>query len=422
MVAQAQFSTAGAMVQPGETETLTLTLFNIGNHTETYTLVPAGLLAGWVRLDPPTVTLFGGTNQTIDVTIRPPKLPTTPAGPAPLTVRIIPLDDPDDVIIAETTAIIGSFHERHIRLLQPVVRSRRRAVYEFLVQNSGNSQASCRLHLIDTSQRLDGDFNPAAVGVEPGGDSLVRLRMKALRRQWTRSPRIIPFSIEADQQGFPTASANATFVQSSMMPERLGRRIAALILLLGALAGAWFGVIKPATKRAAEDAIRDQPVVVVTTTTPTTSAVTVPVSTNPGDTAPPVTVPPVTTETSSTQTAAPLEEGALFSQRIVVDAAPKASNQQDYAVPAGQELRVTDLIVQNVGSSDSGLATVLKGDEVIAQWDLSLVYPNNEPLTFFSPYVFEAGSTLTFKLECDSPGKSGQCTEGLIITGRLVTL
>ena len=41
----------------------------------------------------------------------------------PLTIRVIPLDDPDEVVIAETTAVIESFHERSIHVLQPVVRS-----------------------------------------------------------------------------------------------------------------------------------------------------------------------------------------------------------------------------------------------------------------------------------------------------------
>lgn len=429
MVAQAQFSTAGVSVQPGESETLSLTLQNIGNHTETYTLVPSGLLAGWVRIEPPTVTLFGGTSEAVEVAIRPPQLPTTPAGPAPLTVRIIPLDDPDDVVIAESTAIIGTFHGRHIRMLQPVVRSYRRATYEFLVENTGNSQANCRLHMIDTSHRLDGDFNPAAVGIEPGGTSLVRLRMKAIRRQWTRGVRTIPFTIEADQQGFPTAVANATFVQSPMVPERLGARAAGLFLLVGALAAAWFAVIKPATKRAAEDAVHDQPAAeVVVTTVPVTTPITAaPASTTPGDTTPPVTTPVVTAVLRPTAPAT--AEGELFSQRLVVEAPvgndpgtadPEAPAQTaSLAVPAGQELRITDLIVQNA-NGDEGFITLLNGDVPWFRWNLARVLDNNDPQYFTTPIVVATGSTLTVKLECEASGIPGMCSEGLLIVGRLV--
>ncbi len=402
MVAQAQFSTSDVMVQPGHAETLSMTLSNLGNRTETFTLVPSGLVAGWVRLAPPTVTLFGGSSETIQVTLRPPELSSTPAGPAPLTVRIIPQNEPDEVIIAETTVVIGAFHDRRVHLLQPVVRSRRRATYEFLVENQGNSQASCRLHLIDTTQRLDGDFDPPAVGIEPGGTSLVRLRMKAVRRQWRRGSRTLPFAIEADQQGFPTAVANANFVQTPLVPQHLGRRFAALVVLGGALAGAWFGLIKPATRRAAKDAVRDFTPAVVTTL--------------PGA--------PISTQVTVVEPAAPTttlpDEGTLFSNRFSVDIGPNESKAAQYQVPAGKELRVTDLVMQNV-NADKGLATVTKNDTVVAQWDLDRGAYNNDPLQFVSPIVFEAGSTMSFTVACDAPGSvSGQCSEGLLVIGKLV--
>ncbi|MCU1394733.1 MAG: hypothetical protein JWM34_3161 [Ilumatobacteraceae bacterium] len=408
MAAQAQFTSSDVTVQPGATETLTLTLVNLGSRTETFTLVPAGLVAGWVRLSPPTVSLFGGTHAEIQVTLRPPALPSTPAGPAPLTVRIIPQDDPDEVVIAETTVIIGAFHDRRVHLLQPVVRSRRRATFEFLVENQGNSQATCRLHLVDTSQRLDGDFDPPAIGIEPGGTSLVRLRMKAVRRQWRRGSRTVPFEIEADQPGFPTAVARATFVQTPLVPERLGRRLVALVVLAAALGGAWFGLIRPAMRREAKSAVRDySPTVVLATTVvgATTNGGGTPTQETVASTVPPTTVP---------------DPGVPFSLPLRVDADPNATVPATYTVEAGKELRLTDFILQNV-NDDSGRATVLKNDVVITQWNLSTAYANNDPLQFVSPVVFEAGSTLTFQLHCDGVGAAGagKCSDGLLVSGTL---
>ena len=90
MVARAEFANDDVSVAPGTATSLELILANLGNRTETFTLVPSGLLAGWVRIDPPTVTLFGGSQETITVTLKPPQLSTTPAGPAPLTVHVHP--------------------------------------------------------------------------------------------------------------------------------------------------------------------------------------------------------------------------------------------------------------------------------------------------------------------------------------------
>ncbi len=406
MAAQAQFSTSDVGVAPGASGTFELVLVNLGNHTETFTLVPSGLLAGWVRLMPPTVTLFGGSQETIIVTLRPPQLATTPAGPAPMTIRIIPQDEPDDVIIAETTAIIGAFHDRRIQLLQPVVRSRRRAVFEFLVENQGNSQASCRLHLIDVSRRLDGDFDPPAVGVEPGGNSLVRLKMKAVRRHWRRGSRTLPFSIEADQQGFPTAVGNATFVQTPALPERLGRRVLALAALAGALTGAWFGLIKPLTERTAREAVGDEPTTVVISTS----------ASNPDD--------PVSTATTITTPNSVLvpvtvanDEGRGFSSRLPVTALPNLSGTAQITVPRDQEWRITDFILQNV-HDDGGLATVSRNDEPIQQWDLSTSIANIDPLQLFSPVILRPGDTITFQVDCQTVGGgTGACEVALLISG-----
>ena len=404
MVAQAQFSTTDLMVQPGDTETLQLTLINLGNRTETFTLVPAGLVAGWVRLVPPTVTLFGGTQADITVTLRPPRLASTPAGPAPLTVRVIPLDEPDEVVIAETTVIIGAFQDRRVHLLQPVVRSRRRATFEFLIENQGNTQASCRLHLIDTSQRLDGDFDPPAVGIEPGGTSLVRLRMRAVRPQWRSGSRTLPFSIEADQQGFPTATARASFVQSPIVPDKLGRRAVVVVLLAGALGGAWFGLIKPATKRAAKDAVREITPVVVSTVAGSSQQ------------------PTQTSTVESTAPATTVPRVPFFSTRLPVETDQNGTNSGFYEVPAGKQLRITDLIMQNA-FADTGLATVQKNDTVLAQWDLYTAAQNNDSLQLFSALVLEPGTKLTFSVRCDavgSPNNKGKCVEGLLISGTLI--
>jgi hypothetical protein len=413
MVAQAEFSTTDVTVQPGETETFTLAILNLGNTTETFTFVPSGLLSGWVRIEPPTITLFGGSHEAIAVTLRPPRLASTPAGPAPLTVRIIPQDDPDEVVIAETTAVIGAFHDRHIHMLQPVVRSSRRANFEFLVDNQGNSQASCRLHLIDTSQRLDGDFDPPAVGVAPGENSLVRLKLKAIRRQWRRGSRILPFSIEADQQSFPTASADANFVQTPFFPEHLGRKFIAAAAVLGALAGAWFGLLKPLTERTARDAVDDNTA---------TTIVTVPVVTAPGDTAPTTTQAP---DVSAPVTVAPVaaaDEGEPFTKFFQVSVDPEQTQPDSFTVPDGKVLRITTVVLQNA-YRDGGLATFLKNDTVLYSWNLGLTLDNVDPLPLSSPIVFEAGAIAQFQVTCDTVGPDSPnqlCNDGLLINGILV--
>ena len=411
MVAQAQFSVTEVRVRPGETETLTLTLYNLGAKTEDYTLVPSGLSAGWVHLSPPTVTLFSGSNAAITVTVRPPAMSTTPAGPHPLAVRIIPQNEPDDLLVAETTAFVEAFHDRRVQLLQPVRRSRRRATFEFLIENHGNAHASCRLQLIDLSKRLDGRFNPPAVGIEPGSNSLVQLRVKAIKRQWRRGSRTLPFGIEASQQGFASAEAQATLVQTPMIAESLGRKAVGALAVAGAATASWLWLLKPAAENAAKEAVKNgvAPVVSVPSAPTVAGQVTVPV--------------PVATIAATGSTTVPASNpgaspGALFSHRFTAPVEAGQTRSDTYPVPSGQVLEITDVMLQN-NDLDTGTARLVVNGEPLIRWQLESS-TGNESSAFVSGLRFVAGDSVVFEVACTTIGdpSSGTCTTALLVSGR----
>ena len=400
MVAQAQFSASDLEVQPGDTETLSLTVSNLGNHTETFTLVPSGLVAGWIRLSPPVITLFGGSQQVVIVTLRPPLLASTPAGPAPLTVRIIPQNEPEEVTLAETTVIIGAFHDRRVQVLQPVLRGRRRATFDFLIENHGNAQASCRLHLIDTTLRLDGYFDPPATGIEPGAKSLVRLRLKSIHRQWRSHSRTLPFSIEADQQGFPTAVAEATFLQVPLLPENLDRKLLGAAAAVVALLFTWYALVKPAVEDTARNAVAAND---VSTT----------VSTLVGQPTPSTIAPDNSTPINNSAIGAP------FNERLLLKVAPSASGTSQFLVPSGKVLRITDVMLQNP-NFDTGPANLSNGDEVLVPWRLENA-TGNESFALVSPLIFNAGDRVIFSFTCNSVGDppTGACVPTVLLSGTL---
>lgn len=403
MTVQAWFSTSDVDVAPGASAVLSLTVANIGSTTESYALAPAGLAAGWTTVRPAHITLFGGSEQTVDVEVRPPRLPSTTAGPTALGVRIVPQTDPDEVDTVETTLHVTPTYDRTVNVLQPALRSRRRATFELMVENQGNSQASCRLHLIDPTHRLDGDFDPPAVGVEPGGSTLVRLKIRATRRQWERRSRSIPFRVEADQQGTPTVVGHATFVQAPMLPERLWWRLFTLLLLGGALAGAWFGLLRPEIDRAAERAVDElEPVI--------------PVTTVPGQ-------QPVAVVTTTTVAAPPDEEvdaGEAFSTVLPTGAGRGEQATNQYTVPAGMVFEVTDIVVQNT-YDDLGTVELRVGD-VPFTWDLiNLAQGFDARQQFVTPLVVDAGAAVSVRVTCTDIGQAGAstCAPNVVISGVL---
>jgi hypothetical protein len=408
MAVQAWFSRSDIEVVPGTSAVFQLTIVNLGDTTETFSLAPVGLAAGWTTIRPGSVTLFGGSQEVVDVEVHPPLLPSTTAGPTALTVRIVPQSDPDDVGSSETTLQVGPTFTRRLHMLQPALRARRTAIYEMMLENQGNTQASCRLHLLDPTGRVDGDFDPPAAGVEPGASTLIRLKLHATRLQWERRSRTVQFTIDADQPGCPTASAPVTFVQASMVPERLFGRLLAGLATIAALALVWFGIVKPAVRDAADDAVAEQLPAAISST----SVVAAPVASNDSV--------PVTTLVTVPLPAA--EEGTLFSQLLAPALPPGQTASATIDVPAGSTFRLTDFALQNP-DKDAGTAVLMNGSTPIYRVSLNDVQLGDKRVSWVSPVEVVGGTSLVFQVTCDGPGGlSGSCTASLLVSGRMVTV
>lgn len=404
MVAQAQFSDSGLTIAPGDEAVAALTVLNLGDRTETYSLIPSGLTASWVKIVPPSITVLPGASATVTVTLSPPLQATTTAGAVAVTARAVAQSDPDDVATADLPVTVQTFDARRVHIVPPIQRGRSRARFDVVVENQGNGHASCRLHLVDPTGRVDGSFDPPSLGVEPGGNALAQVRVKAVGRQWRRSVRYLGFRVEAAQQGHDTAAADATFVQAPVIGDRFWPRVAAGAALLAAVTAAWLGVLRPAVDDAASNAVDDR---IAELAAPPSVAST-------------VAAPEQTGATPSASPQSPTNVGEPFTTRLAKDVALGSTDGSVYTVPSGFALRVSDVIVQNP-APDAGRAMLLRNSDVIFEWALANVF-GNETLATVTPIEFAPGDNLTFQVTCDAFNDltRGACTSSLILIGRLV--
>jgi hypothetical protein len=393
---QAWFAHDEVEVVPGSTVTLPLTIHNLGDATESYTVLPAGLAAGWTTVSRGNLTLFGGSQEVVEIEVAPPELPTTTAGPTAIAIRIIPAGDADDALVAETTITIAPFDDCRIVPLQPILRARHRATYEFMVENHGNAVASCRLHLIDPTDRVDGDFDPPAVGVAPGAASLVRLKARAQRGLFRRATRTLEFDVEAGRQGHPPVTESMALVQSPTIPTGTLARAAAVIALLAGLAVAWFGLVKPTI----EDTVAEQ-VAAESATDPGLAATT----TSPSDAPDP-------------------DDGAVAEVnttpsffRLAVAAPLTQTADQSTTMPDGELFDMTDVRIENP-FNDRGVATLLVNGEQVFIWSLENVRGAVfEPR--ITPIRLQPGDIVAFSVRCDEIGDAtrGTCTNAVNVGG-----
>jgi hypothetical protein len=405
MAVQAWFVQEDMTVRPGTPASLSVVVENVGDRTESYTIVPAGLSAAWTTVTRPNVTLFGGSRDVIEVTVRPPALPSTSSGSTAVSVRVIPQSDPDESTVTETIIAVSPFDDRRITVLQPLQRGRRRATYEFMVDNNGNNLASCRLHLVDASGRVDGSFDPPAVGVAPGSSSLVRLKLRAKRSFFRRAERQIDFEVEATEPEHEPATGRATLIQPSTIPARtIGRAVLALAGI-ALVIGAWYWVVRPEIRDAADRAVAEEVEQLAPTqsTSVSTTTTTLPVA----DEADPV--------------ATPAALGEAVSYRIAVDVGITQERSESMSVPPDSQFLMTDLVLQNP-NGDLGTAQLLRNGDVLYTWDLGAMNSANEFQPRVSPLPFEPSDNIVLSVACEAAGKpSGTgCETAVLLGGMLV--
>lgn len=407
MAAQAWFTSSDTEVAPGSVTVLQLTIANLSASTDTFTITPSGLAAAWTTVRPASVTLFGGSQQEVEVRVAPPLHSGTTAGSSLLSVRIVPHSDPDAVTGADTTLHVTATDERTLTLLQPVLRTRRQADYEVLLENHGNAQATCRLQLVEPSGRIVGTFDPASVTVAPGTSGLVRLRVRATRRLWKRRSRTLPFRVDAEQAGSATVATQGTFVQAPVLADRVLPRMGAVIVVAAVVLGGWFGLVRPTIDDAAERAVRDV-VGSASDVTPTSgndsgsSG-----SSGSGDGSP-----------SQVIVAEAAGDITNFALHLAVSAG--SSGTDEFVVPDGMRLLVTDIVVQNP-YLDQGTLQVLRDDESLATYGLANVFAD-VGLPLVTPIELAAGQHLVASLECVGVGDPviGTCSPSILVSGRLV--
>ena len=228
-------------VAPGETVTLPLTVHNLGESTESYTVVPAGLSASWTTVRRGNLTLFGGSQDVLDVEITPPLLPTTTAGPTEIAVRIIPTSTDDDAIVAEAT--LGDPAVRRLPNRHPPARaagapSRHVRVHGREPRQQRHQRAAPADRPDEPRRRI---VRPPAVGVAPGASSLVRLKVHDSPWTFRRHTRTLDFEVEAQRQGLPPAVAPLALVQPPTIP---GRAIATILGVAALLAAAVLRLVR----------------------------------------------------------------------------------------------------------------------------------------------------------------------------------
>lgn len=420
-------------VTPGEEATCLLEVRNEGHLVESYTTEVIGEAAAWTVVEPAEFSVYPGTSERVALHFRPPRSAAILAGELPYAVRVTSVEHPDDVAVPEGNLQILPFVETAAEIVPRTSRSRWGAAHEVSVDNRSNVPLLVMVGGSDPDARLDLVFRPEQLQLGAGQAAFVKVKARPKKVLWQGFPVTFPFQVVVAPEEAPPTTLDASTMQVPILPRNLGRVLAALIVLALALAGLWWGLLRPAVQSAAKEASQEQiaPIEQKANEANTkadqaagaaataSSAVAAPRA--PGGGAPPA-APGGDVGAPPQRPAAPAGSTA-FSRRLSTTTPNGSSRTDQYTVPNNRTFVVTDIILQNPQGDEGRLDLIVDGATV-----LTVALNNFRDLDyhFVSPIETTEGRVVSVRVTCRragpplaGSGSSGQCRDFALLSGYL---
>ncbi|WP_344327760.1 hydrolytic protein [Streptomyces macrosporus] len=419
-------------VAPGGTATTGVTVRNDSDIVEAYSLEVVGDCASWSTVDPPRVSLYPGTSETVTIRLEPPRSPEVRAGETPLGVRVLPTEHPESVRVLETTVHVEEFRELRTELVPKRRRGWLRGRYRLAVRNQGNCPVQVGFTPGQAGEELGFAFTPAEPTLEPGESTEVGLRVRTGKPVWFGAPVVWPFTVDTAEAGDQEAARRdatavrapleAEFVQIPIFPRWLLVVLAALL----ALVLAWFALVRPVVRSAAEEAANEA---VQPRPTPAGEPGGQNPDTGSGDGSD---ARPGGRETgapsgpggdeSAADAGASGGTGRQSSATIDLQTSAGETKTGTYRVPENSVFGVTDIVVANF-QGDEGVLTISFGDRKITT--IALETFRNQDYHWVTPIEIPENDTVTVEVTCEKPGtpatgrRAQGCHEVLNVSGVL---
>jgi hypothetical protein len=422
-------------IVPGSELTCGLTVRNNSDVVEAYQFELVGEPAQWTVLEPAELSVYPGTEQTVTVRFQPPRSSRVHPGEVPFAIRVLPTERPGDAVTPEGTLLVQGFTETTAEITPRTSTGRRRARHEVAIDNRGNVPIVAGVAGTDPDNQLVINPRLERVTVDAGATEFVKINVKHRRWYWQGTPVTHPFQILVTPQAMvepaieadPVIALDAAAVQIALIPRGLRRFALAALALLLLGAGAWFLLLRPAVKSAAQQAV-EQPLAQVAEKADTADqkadAAGVDAqdakdvltgkkkTTNEGEKA--IVTPPAATGGGGT-TSSPVQ--VKLQTNLPAGATPR---NDTLTIKEKTTLIVTDIVLQNPQGDTGRVDVVVDGTPILT---LSLANFRDLDYHFVSAVEIPEKKTLTLRTTCQTPGQpivgttAGQCRVFMFATG-----
>lgn len=420
MGASATLRTAALSVEPGGTASSELTVRNAGQVVDEFNFEFRGDAAGWMTIEPAKLSLFPGAEGTAQVRFQPPRSSSTPAGQIPFAVIIHSKEDPEGSSVEEGSIEVGTFFDITAEILPRTSRGRFSAKHQLAVDNRGNARVVAALDAFDPDELLRLNVRPPQIAGEPGTATLASVHVRPKDRFLRGEPQTHPFQVVVRPDGAPPVTVDANYLQEAIVPRALPKLLMGLGALALGLVAAWFFLLQPVIESEAKESAKVAAAAGLQSHDARLKKLEAPGGGGggPGGGGASPTPSPATTSTPEVQGTKFTAAGVGIDRRLAADTAEGGglTPVAFFQVPAGQELSITDLLLQNP-QGDSGRLLILRNDAVLL--DERLENFRDLDYHFVTPLIFKAGQRINLQIQCVAGGQDDRCRPAVYYTGTI---
>jgi hypothetical protein len=394
MSAVAVLQQRSVTVEPGGEAVVSIRVRNTGRVVDQFALQVLGDPGEWAAVEPPTLSLFPNTEETATIRFKPPRMSAVAAGERPFGVRVVSREDPEGVAVEEGSVVVGVFRDTSAELVPRNSRGSYSASHELAIDNNGNVPVEVFVRGTDPDAALTFRSRPPGLQVGPGRAGFVRVRVTARSLFVSGPARSHPFQLHVGSADQPPLAVDGSMVQEPLV-NRVVRNVAvgAALALVGALL-LWQFVLRPAVQSAATSAVATP----LAQQSSAIAALQHQASSGGGGGQTPKagggTPTPVATAGGGGGTGGNAS-GQSFARRL--DQSGGGRNQ--YRVPAGTTVSITDLVFQNPGGDHGTVLLQRNGTTLLVE---NLDDFRDLDYHFVSPITLSANETIDLAVQCSS--------------------
>jgi type II secretory pathway pseudopilin PulG len=256
MAARVRLSARDLSVEPGAQVALDCTITNVGAVVDAFHIRILGDAARWADPGPP-LNLMPGQEGVARIIFSPPRAAATTAEAVVFGVQVVSTQDPDGGTVEEALLNVQPFSDTNAELLPATSHGSRRGRHDVAIDNRGNQRVAVQFSAADQANALRFRFNPPQAVIQPGNAAFSRLTATARKRFWRGPARTHPFELLVRaQNGQRSTVLQGAMVQQATLPRWLPAAAVAAVAILGVLAAAWLGLLRPAIQSAAQQAVQ----------------------------------------------------------------------------------------------------------------------------------------------------------------------